>query len=213
MKVNYLVLVLTSIILAVSGTCASSALIAPESKVPMNYFFDTSFPSSPSSRIISISCQSFEWFRAYFSEVSRCGHDLNQEFEDGNTLLHLSVKERCVNMVKGLIENDVDVFKVNSYSSNESALQVAYDLAARQENNGILEVFYSYGFELDIDTEKVSGKVDDVESIEENVSGELDFDILSVFAESLPIPLLYLPKFSISIPLQNSVADEQFPEI
>ena len=116
-------------------------------------------------------------------------------------------------MVKGLIENDVDVFKVNSYSSNESALQVAYDLAARQENNGILEVFYSYGFELDIDTEKVSGKVDDVESIEENVSGELDFDILSVFAESLPIPLLYLPKFSISIPLQNSVADEQFPEI
>lgn len=215
-----LVIVLSLFIFAYSAA-ASSASEVPE--IPINYLFD----GSSYIQVRNICHNSVGWFRQYFAKIRASGRDLNSTLRDGNTLLHLAVKESCPFMVQALLEAEADVYKTNP--DNESALQLAsYLFTHGQGFEAVWDVFAAAGFELieeddgendasadatgqddehDTSMDVHEESKEDESSISINSSlGFLEFDpdevvkILNEIPETpLPIPSRYLPFISIQV--------------
>lgn len=115
------------------------------SNLPLNFLFST---SDPHVQIRNISYKSENWFRNYLTLVKNSGHDLNNSFKDGKTLLHMAIQEDCSIMVKVLLELGADVSKKNS--QNESPLEyIKYLIKYSKGYEDVWNVFEAAGYKYE----------------------------------------------------------------
>lgn len=93
--------------------------------------------SDPNSQIRYVMYNDLAWFEEQFRWIKESGMDLNTKFANGDTLLHIAVKEGAVDMVKALIAAGADVDKTDKCDT--TAVQLACCLA--DGDNQFIEVW------------------------------------------------------------------------
>ena len=113
-------------------------------KLPPGYLFST---KDTRDVITTIAFKNEKWLKSYLTTVKETGYDLNHSFEDGNTLLHLSIMDEYPVMVKILLELGADVYKANS--QNESPLDYITSLVINNRRyEEVWKIFESAGYTL-----------------------------------------------------------------